>query len=327
MPSSVSERRSYGTGGLFTRTDSGGRESWYGKFRKDGRQVKRKIGAVRKPGASEGFTRTQAERELARLIQETTIELRPDVSHTLADVAPLYVDDLRRKGRKKSTITAVESALRVWLLPFFDGRTLDSVKAQDVNDLIALMESGTRLVPTHKRHAVGAKSIHNYIGTLSSIFGWAMAPRRAWATHNPAADVDLPAIEENDDIRFLEPHEVRALSDAALAGDYQSIDSTMYLTAAMTGLRQGELLALRWRDVDWTAGRIRVRQNFVLGSDGPRGRRSARPSAQGVGMAGRRRPRVRRSAGRRRADAARGAHAPLPPGAESRAARRHDALP
>jgi integrase len=26
------------------------------------------------------------------------------------------------------------------------------------------------------------------------------------------------------------------------------------LTAAMTGLRQGELIALRWRDIDWSAG-------------------------------------------------------------------------
>ena len=31
------------------------------------------------------------------------------------------------------------------------------------------------------------------------------------------------------------------------------VDRTMYLTAAMTGMRQGELLALRWMDVDWPA--------------------------------------------------------------------------
>jgi len=37
------------------------------------------------------------------------------------------------------------------------------------------------------------------------------------------------------------------------------------LTAAMTGLRQSELLGLRWRDVDWTAQRIRVRNTFVRG--------------------------------------------------------------
>ena len=37
------------------------------------------------------------------------------------------------------------------------------------------------------------------------------------------------------------------------------------LTAAMTGLRQSELLGLRWRDVDWAAQRIRVRNTFVRG--------------------------------------------------------------
>jgi integrase len=33
----------------------------------------------------------------------------------------------------------------------------------------------------------------------------------------------------------------------------------------MTGMRQGELLALRWLDVDWRARRIRVRRNYVRG--------------------------------------------------------------
>jgi integrase len=45
----------------------------------------------------------------------------------------------------------------------------------------------------------------------------------------------------------------------------------------MTGLRQGELLGLRWRDVDWTAQRIRVRRNFVRGEFGsPKSKRSTR---------------------------------------------------
>ena len=50
----------------------------------------------------------------------------------------------------------------------------------------------------------------------------------------------------------------------------------LYLTAAMTGLRQGELLALRWRDIDWTAARVRVRRNWVRGEYGtPKSRRRA----------------------------------------------------
>jgi integrase len=44
-----------------------------------------------------------------------------------------------------------------------------------------------------------------------------------------------------------------------------AVERVLYLTAAMTGLRQGELLGLRWRDVDWLSGRLRVRQSFVRG--------------------------------------------------------------
>jgi hypothetical protein len=45
----------------------------------------------------------------------------------------------------------------------------------------------------------------------------------------------------------------------------------------MTGLRKGELLALRWKDVDWQAARIRVRQNYVRGEFGtPKSKRSTR---------------------------------------------------
>ena len=45
----------------------------------------------------------------------------------------------------------------------------------------------------------------------------------------------------------------------------------------MTGLRHGELVALRWRDVDWTAGVIRVRRSYSRGELGtPKSRRSSR---------------------------------------------------
>jgi integrase len=46
----------------------------------------------------------------------------------------------------------------------------------------------------------------------------------------------------------------------------------LILAAAMTGLRQSELLGLRWRDVDWTAQRIRVRNTFVRGEHSAEGK-------------------------------------------------------
>ena len=53
--------------------------------------------------------------------------------------------------------------------------------------------------------------------------------------------------------------------------------AVLYLTAAMTGLRQGELIALRWRDVDWVAGVVRVRRSYTRGEfTTPKSRRSSR---------------------------------------------------
>jgi integrase len=63
---------------------------------------------------------------------------------------------------------------------------------------------------------------------------------------------------------------LRAVPDDALG----AVERPLYLTAAMTGLRQGELLALRWRDVDWSASRVRVAESYTRGAfDSPKSHR------------------------------------------------------
>ena len=45
----------------------------------------------------------------------------------------------------------------------------------------------------------------------------------------------------------------------------------------MTGARQGELLALRWADIDFEARKLRVRQAYVRGEcKGPKSVRGSR---------------------------------------------------
>lgn len=70
-------------------------------------------------------------------------------------------------------------------------------------------------------------------------------------------------VDEVDELRFLEVFEVHDLIEHAGAGPYRQIDRGLYATAAMAGLRQGELLGLRWRSVDFTSSRIRVEENVV----------------------------------------------------------------
>jgi integrase len=259
-------RRSYGTGALYVRRDARGRETWYGKWRIGGRQVKRRIGTVRQTGTRQGLTRAQAERELRLKIESTVPAIAAGERRSVVEAGDQLVEHLTALGRKPSTLNTYRSLLRAHLSPGLGEMTLDRIEAIHVERLIATMRQG----------GAGAKLTSNALTLLFQVFEFGR--RKGWCECNPVKHVDRPEIEEHTDIRFLTMEEVEALlaasSDSEVLGP---TDRTLYVTATMTGLRQGELLALRWRDVDWPAGRLRVRQNYVRGHWGtPKSRRGSR---------------------------------------------------
>jgi integrase len=268
MQTQRTPRRAPGSGSILVRRDTAGRETFYGKWTTStGRQIKRRLGLKRQLGTREGLTRRQAEAKLRQLMGEVTAAAPVGDRLTLEEVGQRYQTHLQRAGRKHSTRSTVETVLRVHLLPRFAGRSVAAITHRDVLDFVAALEAG----------GLAPKTIRNYVGVLSGLFSFAMAPQRRWATANPCAGVELPAVPEVTEIRWLDLDELELLIDAVRPGPYQAIDRALYRTAAMTGLRQGELVALRWLDIDWTASRIRVRQNYVRGEFGtPKSRRSTR---------------------------------------------------
>jgi integrase len=79
---------------------------------------------------------------------------------------------------------------------------------------------------------------------------------------NPVRDVEKLR-ERYDATRFdfYSPEEVQALVRAAASEQ----DAAIFLTAAFTGLRRGEVIALRWRDVDFQRSAIRVSGSYANG--------------------------------------------------------------
>jgi integrase len=82
--------------------------------------------------------------------------------------------------------------------------------------------------------------------------------------------VDLPAVPACGDIGYLTQDEVMAVIDHGIEDSPMAVvERPLYLMAAMTGLRQGELLGLRWIDLDMRALKVRVRQAYVRGEFKP----------------------------------------------------------
>ncbi len=100
------------------------------------------------------------------------------------------------------------------------------------------------------------RTVAKHLVILHGIFRRAM---KVWGLpSNPAATVERPRYRVSDDLEAYSPEEVWALVRAA--GSDQ--DAALYLTAAFTGLRMGELLALQWRDIDYGGEAIRVRRSY-----------------------------------------------------------------
>jgi integrase len=140
------------------------------------------------------------------------------------------------------------------------------------------------------------KTVRNVMTFLHSIFEHAID--RRLVRENPVRRATRPgrrrAGDSNPDLQFLTVEEldavIRAIPDEVVHRKpaptrrgrrgpappppddvLGPVLRVLVLVAALTGLRQSELLGLRWRDIDWVAQRIRVRSSFVRGehsSDG-----------------------------------------------------------
>jgi len=232
----------------------------------NGRQVKRKLGPCRAPGTRIGLTRSQAETRLRELMAETLLPVSAE-RLTFEEVGRRYVRHLDEvMQRKPSTIQDYRIILGRHLGPYFGSMQIGKLAPSDIAAYIA----------AKRRAGLAIKTITNHLNLAHGVFAFAL--RRGWVVRNPVAMTDRPPTPPTDpDIRFLDREELEALLRAAADDLLGPTDRVLWLTAATTGLRQGELAGLRWRDVDWTARLVRVRRSYSRGQwTTPKSRRASR---------------------------------------------------
>lgn len=247
-------RRRRGTGGLVVRDGV-----YYGKWRaRDGQQVMRRLGPIRPRGTRNGLTQTQAEAELRRLMATDVLPSVPRADRrTLREVADAHLEAKENSGLKRSTARGYCSVIEAHLVPFFGDQRVERITASTVAEFDRHLRS-SGLKPQTRR---------NVLGLLGAIL--TTARKKGWVTENPLSDYEKPrkARSEPDELRFLTLEELETVLREMPEDPLGLVERALVLTAAMTGLRRGELLGLRWKDIDWTARKIRVVRTFVGGRE------------------------------------------------------------
>jgi integrase len=122
--------------------------------------------------------------------------------------------------------------------------------AQQPATYYAGLDAAGKPIYKAKRKAIAPATINRYNASIGAVFTWAIKRRiapKGW-TH-PCRSVERRA-ENNEKTRFLSEDERTRLLEACKAARWPRL-YLLVLTALTTGARKGELLGLRWRDIDY----------------------------------------------------------------------------
>jgi len=128
------------------------------------------------------------------------------------------------------------------------------------------------------RRRYAPASVKLSLNFLSTLYAWAV--REELAPANPCRGVERPQTEHSID--FLTREEARRLIDAAEAQATSPAKRMLHLCIVLalhTGLRKGELLGLRWQDLDLDARRLTVARSYASTPKSGKARHLRLPSA------------------------------------------------
>jgi integrase len=237
-------RERYQVGSLTREKRQTGPDVWVYRWREQagsGETVQRKriIGTVK-----QYTTDTAARRAVDALKLDINAEAVSASAMTLGELAEHYKDKELADGCGKTALTreVYTHHLDHYILPRWGAERIGDIKAFRVETWLAALE---------KSNATRAK--------IKCVFGvlYQHAMRYGWAERNPIREV------RQSTKRMKEPDILTKEELEAIISGLSEPSRTLVILAAVTGLRRGELIGLKWSDVQFETGMINIVRSVV----------------------------------------------------------------
>lgn len=231
----------------------GGGWGYYFAYTVEGqrRQVKRQ-GFLSKKEAQQALTQALASIDGGRILGAKR--------QTVEGFLTSWLETYRNAGRRKES-TAGTTAVHVtrYLVPHLGTLLLRDLSPKIVSEFVATLLTSGRLLDSDKGAGLSPKTVRNIVGTLRKALGdavkWGLIPS------NPVSNVELPRYDRPPVVAWDSHQAARFLAHAEHSGDPLL---PLWRLLLVTGLRRGELLGLRWQDIDLVEATVTVAQARVI---------------------------------------------------------------
>jgi integrase len=240
--------------GLYLIIHPTGAKSWAVRYRHRGQTRKFTLGGY--PAIDLKAARELGAKALRAVAEDRDpgqerVQARSSQPDSIESVSEQFIERHVRRLNRPKTIRETERALRLHVLPYWRGRSVNSIVRRDILDVLdRVVDSGAPI------------AANRTLAAVRKLFNWCVS--RDILTVSPAQGVKPPSIENARD-RVLSDDELRLVwlaADRKIGWPFGPIVRLL----ALTGQRRDEVGKMQWSELDldkrlWTLPRERTKNN------------------------------------------------------------------
>jgi integrase len=236
---------------------------------KDGTEVVRWRAVIWLPGHTRRIVCCSTENEARNAEAQLRVDRRvgklgPTSRKTFGAWLDEWLVDVAAHRVAPTTLRRYKGIIDYHLKPVLGAKRLDRLTALDITKARNRWLAGKNSAkPEERRRALAPRSVRQHLAIIHKAL--ADAVRLDLIPFNPADRVEIPRASRFEP-QVLDPEAAARMIAAARGGDF----FVPVLLALSTGMRRGEILALRWGDVDLKAGTLMVRRSAWQDDGGER---------------------------------------------------------